>query len=247
MYRIQALAEKAGVTVRTLHHYDRIGLLTPPCRSPAGYRLYDECAALRLQQILYYRELGLALDRISGIIDAPGFDAIAALERHRRELAGRIARLRTLEDTIDRTILHLKGELDMEKADIFSGFTPEEEAAYAAEAEKLYDPETVRASNRRWKEYGTARQKEIMEEGKLIYLDFAEAMDRGMKPESAEVQAITLRWRKNIEHFWTPRKDQLAPLARNYSADPRFRKTFEAIRPGLAEFVGRAVEVHVRK
>lgn len=117
----------------------------------------------------------------------------------------------------------------------------------AAAAEKLYDPETVRASSRRWKAYGKARQKEILEKGKLLYTDFATAMEENRELESIEVQAIVERWRRNIEHYWTPLLEQLEPLARNYSEDSRFRGNIDAIKPGLAEFIGRAVGIYVAK
>jgi len=243
MYQIHELAAKAGITVRTLHHYDRIGLLHPSRHSPAGYRLYDDDAALRLQQILFYRELGLPLADIGGLLDAPGFDLMKALGSHREELDKRIARLQRLRRTVDNTLAYVKGEHSMEKAGIFEGFTPEEEAYYSKEAERLYDPETVRESNRKWKSYGAVEQKRILAEGKAAYLDMIAAMPKGAG--SPEVQAIVGRWRANITHFWTPSLEQLVPLAENYSADPRFKANFDAMSPGLAEFMGEAVRIYV--
>ena len=247
MHSISELAAAAGVTVRTLRYYDKFGLLSPSRHSASGYRLYDETAALKLQQILFYRELGLPLADIRRLLGAPDFDLLAALESHRAELGKRIARLRILSRTVENTIAYMKGETSMEKAGIFAGFTPEEEEYYAAEAEKLYDPETVRAANRRWKAYGKARQNEILEEGKLLYNDFATAMEENRELESFEVQALVERWRRNIEHYWTPPLERLEPLARHYSEDSRFRENIDAIKPGLAEFIGRAVGVYVAK
>jgi len=245
MYQIHELAARAGITVRTLHHYDRMGLLHPSRHSPAGHRLYDDDAALRLQQILFYRELGLPLAEIGALLDAPDFDLLRALETHREELGKRIVRLQRLRRTVDNTMAYLKGESGMEKAGIFDGFTPGEEELYSKEAEKMYDPETVRESNRRWKGYGAARQKEILEEGKLLYIDFATAMEENRGLESKEVEAIVERWRKNLEHYWTPELEQLEPLARHYSEDSRFKENIDSIKPGLAEFIGRAVGVYV--
>ena len=247
MYRISELAAAAGVTVRTLRYYDKFGLLSPSRHSASGYRLYDETAALRLQQILFYRELGLPLADIQRLLGAPDFDLLSALESHRAELGKRIARLRILSRTVENTIAYMKGETSMEKAGIFAGFTPEEEEYYSKEAEKMYDPDIVRESNKRWKAYGAARQKEILEEGKLLYTDFATAMEENRELESIEVQAIVERWRRNIEHYWTPRLDQLEPLARHYSEDSRFKENIDAIKPGLAEFIGRAVGAYVAK
>lgn len=131
----------------------------------------------------------------------------------------------------------------MKQAGIFSGFTPEEEEYYAMEAEKMYDPETVKESNGKWKAYGAARQREILEEGKALYRGIAAVMSRGAG--SPEVQELVGRWRAHMSHFWTPAVDQLVPLAEGYSADPRFKVNFDAMRPGLAEFMGEAVRIYV--
>jgi len=207
------------------------------------HELASEAGALKLQQILFYRELGLSLSRIAAIVNLPDFDTEKALERHREELGGRIVRLQELRRTIDRTIAYLKGDTTMENAGIFAGFTPEEEEHYAAEAENTYDPETVRASNRRWKAYSPETKKAILEESKGIYQDMAAAMPEG--PGSARAQAVVERWRANMGHFWEPRLDQLRPLAKHYSEDSRFRENLDAIRPGLAEFMGLAVGIYV--
>lgn len=245
MYKVNELATKAGVTVRALHHYDKTGLLHPSRHSPSGYRLYDEDAALRLQQILFYKELGLALSEIKRLLGAPDFDLLVALESHRAELGKRIARLRLLQRTVENTVAYLKGETTMEKAGIFSGFTPEEEEYYAKEAEKMYDPETVRESSRKWKSYGNDEQRRILDEGKAIYLDMVEAMPEG--PGSPQAQAIVERWRANMSNFWTPSLDQLVPLAESYGADPRFKVNFDAMHPELAAFMGEAVRIYVKR
>ncbi|MFA5852710.1 MAG: MerR family transcriptional regulator [Spirochaetales bacterium] len=245
MYRISELAAAAGVTVRTLRYYDKFSLLSPSRHSASGYRLYDETAALRLQQILFYRELGLPLGEIKRLIGAPEFDFLAALESHKVELGKRIARLRNLSRTVENTIAYMKGETSMEKAGIFAGFTPEEEDYYSKEAEKMCDPEIVRESNRRWKAYGAEGQRRILEEGKAIYSDMIAAMPGG--PGSPKVQELVGRWRAHMSNFWTPDLDQLAPLAENYSNDQRFKANFDAMHPRLAEFMGQAVRVYVER
>lgn len=245
MYRVNELATAAGVTVRTLRYYDKIGLLSPSRHSTSGYRLYDETAALRLQQILFYRELGLPLAEIKRLLDAPDFDLLAALESHRAELGKRIARLRTLSRTVENTIAYMKGETSMEKAGIFAGFTPEEEEYYAKEAEKMYDPDIVRESNRKWKAYGSDGQRHILDEGKAIYREIVAAMPGG--PGSPEVQELVGRWRAHMSNFWTPSPDQLVPLAESYAADPRFKANFDAMHPKLAEFLGQAVRLYVER
>ncbi|MCJ7738454.1 MAG: MerR family transcriptional regulator, partial [Anaerolineae bacterium] len=107
VYRISELARMAGVSVRTLHHYDHIGLLAPSARTEAGYRLYGDADLLRLQQILFFKELDIPLGDVRQILDDPGFDQVAALAQHRQSLLGRIERLRRLLKTIDRTMQKL--------------------------------------------------------------------------------------------------------------------------------------------
>ena len=245
MYTVKQLSALAGVTPRTLHHYDQIGLLKPSLVGPNGYRYYGEEAVLRLQQILLYRELDIPLEDIKRIMGRRDFDVLTALESHKIELARRVTRLQHLIQTVDETILHMKGQKEMTSKQIFSGFTPEEEEKYAKEAEQMYDPETVRTSNKRWKGYSEEQKKAILDESKQIYLDMVAAMPKGAG--SPEAQACVERWRKNMDYFWTPRLDQLVPLASHYGDDPRFKENFDQIHPDLADIMLEAVKIYVEK
>jgi MerR family transcriptional regulator, thiopeptide resistance regulator len=243
MFTVKQLSGLAGVTPRTLRHYDQIGLLKPSRIGENGYRYYGEQDALRLQQILFYRKLGLPLADIKKIMGRRDFDVLAALESHKIEIARRMTRLEQLVQTVDDTILHLKGQKEMNNKEIFSGFTPEEEEKYALEAEQTYDPETVRESNRKWKAYGKDKQQAILAEGKQIYLEMIAAMPRGA--DSAEAQALVERWRAHMNYFWTPSLEQLLGIADGYVEDPHFKKNFDAMHPGLAAFMREAVRVYV--
>lgn len=243
MFTVKQLSKLAGVTPRTLHHYDAIGLLKPSRVGGNGYRYYGDEALLRLQQILFYRELGLPLEDIRQIMGRRDFDVLGALYSHREALQKQAARLDRLIATVDHTIHYLKGEQPMNDKGLFEGFSEEEQEKYALEAEQLYDAETVRASNRRWKAYSAEKKQEILEETKSIYLDMAAAMPKGAA--SAEAQAIVERWRSNMDYFWTPDLEQLLALANSYNNDPRFKANFDKIHPGLAEFMREAVKVYV--
>ena len=243
MFTVKQLSDLAGVTPRTLHHYDAIGLLKPSRVGENGYRYYGEESILHLQQILFYRELGLPLEAIKKIMGRRDFDVLSALESHKKEIGKRIVRLERLVATVDNTISHLKGQKEMSKKQIFAGFTPEEEEQYAREAEQLYDPETVRESNRKWKAYGKEKQQAILAEGGQIYTEMIAAMPKGA--ESPEVQALVERWRKNMDYFWTPDLDQLLGLAEMYNADQRFKANYDQMHPKLAEFMLEAVKVYV--
>jgi DNA-binding transcriptional MerR regulator len=244
MFTVKQLSNLAGVTPRTLHHYDDIGLLKPTHVGGNGYRYYGEEALLRLQQILFYRELDIPLDDIKKIMGRRDFDVLGALHSHRDALNKQVTRLNRLIQTVDNTINHMKGTIIMSGKGLFEGFSEEEQEKYALEAEQLYDPETVRESNRKWKGYSASKKEAILEEGKAVYLDMIAAMPKGAG--SPEVQAIVERWRRHMDYFWTPNEEQLLALANGYNDDPRFRANFDRMHPKLAEFMREAVELYVK-
>ena len=245
MFTVKQLSKLAGVTPRTLHHYDQIGLLKPTRVGENGYRYYGEDSLLRLQQILLYRELDLPLDDIKKIVGRRNFDVLGALQSHKEALQKQVTRLNRLLVTVDNTIQHLKGEKPMSNQGLFEGFSEEQQEKYALEAEQMYDPETVRASNRKWKSYSAAKKESILAEGKAIYLDLIASMPKGA--DSPETQALVQRWRDHMSYFWTPNLDQLAAIAEGYVNDPRFKANFDQMHAGLAEFVRDAVKVYVGK
>src|SRR5690349_10522734 len=169
MFTVKQLSRMAGVTPRTLHHYDYIGLLKPSRVGDNGYRYYGEDALLRLQQILFYREMDMPLDDIRKIMGRRDFDVQKALESHKESLSKQIERLNRLLGTVDNTINHLKGRKIMNDNKFFEGFSEEEQEKYSLEAEQLYDAESVRESNRKWKSYPAAKKEAIMAEGSVIY------------------------------------------------------------------------------
>lgn len=245
MFTVRQLSQLAGVTPRTLRYYDAIGLLAPSHVGENGYRYYGQPALLRLQQILFYRELGLPLANIKQMMQDPGFDILAALESHKQALGDRMARLGQLIQTVEETIKHLKGETTMSNAGFFAGFNEEQQEEYARQAEQMYDPVTVRESNRKWKSYSEEKKRAILDEGRQIYLEMVAAMPQGA--EAPAVQAIVERWRRHMDYFWTPDLGQLLNIAALYEQSPDFKTNFDGLHPGLAGFMRRAVEVYVAK
>jgi DNA-binding transcriptional MerR regulator len=245
MFTVKQLSKLAGVTPRTLHHYDDIGLLKPSRIGDNGYRYYEEDALLRLQQILFYRELDLPLDEIRKIMAEGSFDVLGALQSHKEALNKQVTRLNRLMQTVDNTINHMKGKTKMSAKGLFEGFSEEEQEKYAQEAEQMYDPETVRASNKKWKGYSASKKEAILTEGKSIYIDLAAAKSKGAA--SKEVQAVIARWHRHMQYFWSPNDEQLLGLADLYNNDPRFRENYEKVAPNLSEFMREAVKVYVAK
>ncbi len=244
MFTVKQLSTLAGVTPRTLHHYDEIGLLKPSRIGDNGYRYYGEKALLRLQQILFYRELELPLEDIRRIMGRRDFDVVSALESHKQALNKQMQRTKRLLKTVDNTINHLKGKIKMSEQGLFEGFSEEEQEKLTQEAEQKYDPETVRESNRKWKSYSKEKKQLILAEGKSIYVDLSAAMPKGAA--SKEVQAIVARWHAHTQNFWSPNDEQLLALADMYNEDPRFRENYEKVAPNLSEFMRKAVKAYVK-
>ncbi len=243
MYSVKELSTLAGVSVRTLHYYDQIGLLSPTRSEHNGYRQYDDAALLRLQQILFYRELDFKLSDIKELLDSPAFEQITALEHHWDALWTRLARIERLIKTVEDTIQHLKGEKEMSKRALFQAFSEEQQSAYAKQAEQQYDPATVRESNRKWQSYSAEKKQAILDEGNQVYVDMIAAMPKGA--DSPEAQACVERWRAHMNYFWTPNLDQLLGLATMYSQSTDFKKNFDALHPELAGFMREAVAIYV--
>jgi DNA-binding transcriptional MerR regulator len=245
MFTVKQLSKLAGITPRTLHYYDQIGLLKPAQVGENGYRYYDEQAVLRLQQILLYRELEIPLEQIRQILGSRDFDALGALETHRAELRRRIARMERLVVTVEHTLDHLKGARAMTKKQLFEGFSEQQQAEYETEAALKYDPATVKASAQKWKNYTAAEKQRIGEEGNAVYAEMVSAMADG--PASPRAQAGVERWRRHMEYFWSPNDQQLLGLVEGYNSDPRFKANFDRVDPGLAEFMRAAVKIYVSK
>ena len=243
MYTVKQLSTLAGVTARTLRHYNQIGLLNPESIGENGYRYYGEQSVLRLQQILFYRELGLPLEEIKKIMGRRDFDVLVAMKDHRMELHKRIQRLESLIKTVDKTIDHLKGDNEMSPKGLFEGFSEEQKEEYARQAEQMYDPEIVRASNLKWKNYSAEKKQAILEEGKQVYHDMIAAMPKGA--DSPEAQAGVARWREHMDYFWTPNLEQLIGLATMYGQSSDFKANFDAMHPDLADFMREAVKIYV--
>lgn len=242
-YTVKQLADLAGVTARTLHYYDEIGLLPPSGIGENGYRHYDDAAVLRLQQVLFYRELGLSLNDIRDALDRPGFDVIGALRSHREALRGRAGRLNHLIHTIDRTLLHLEGRVEMSTKDLFEGFDEETQARYEEEAAEMYGAESVQQSSRRWLSYTAEDKARIMAEGGAIYRDLVGMIDRD--PADAAVQAAIGRWHQHLRAFYEPTPHILRGLGHAYVESPEFAAFFAAMHPDLPDFLRRAIDIHV--
>ena len=242
MYTVKELADLADVSRRTLHYYDEIALLKPTAVTASGYRRYDETALLRLQQILFYREIGLDLRHIKEILDNPQFDAISALQMHRQTMQTRIKRLERLMQTVDNTIMHLIGEVTMSQEELFVGFNEEKQKEYEKEAVTRWG-QMAEDSIQLWHSYSEERKAAIMQESQEIYVALADNMGKGA--DSEEVQALLVRWHDHLRYFYEPTIDMLAGLGAMYDDHPDFNATFTKIDPALPAFLKEAIAIYV--
>jgi DNA-binding transcriptional MerR regulator len=238
------LSRLTGLTVRALHHYDEIGLVRPSQRTAAGYRLYDEADALRLQQVLVLRELGVPLDQIGAAIDAAA-DRAALLREHRAALVEKRGRLDRMLSAVDAALAVLeKGNTQMQSEDfkaMFDGFDP---AVYEAEVQERWGgTEAYRESARRTQKYGKPEWEAIRAESEAIYARLGTLMQQGAAVTDPAVQAAVEDHRRHIERWFYPCSSQMHKgLGEMYVADPRFTTTLDGkAGPGFARFFRDAI------
>lgn len=239
-YSVGTVARIARVTVRTLHHYDEIGLLLPTGRSAAGYRLYTDADIERLQQIRFHREFGMALEEIRRILDARDFDSRAALIRHREALARRQEETAGLIATIDRMLGDNEGDEKMTADELFDGFRHED---HEAEAKQRWgDTPHWKEAQRRTSSYGPDDWKAIKAEAEEIVAKLAGTMNAGEEPGSEAAMALAERHRLHIDRWFYACSPQMhAGLAEMYVGDPRFSVYFDKHGEGLANYVAAAI------
>ena len=245
-YSVKQLADIAGVSPRTLHYYDQIGLLYPSAYEDNGYRQYQEAEVYRLQQILFYKELGLELKDIKAILDRPDFDPLQALEEHKTALESKATRLLSLIDTVEATISHLKGEHPMSDKSLFKGWSEEQQKEYEQEAMQTYDPQKVKQSQQRWSSYTKEQRASVMDEGNRIFTEMIGLMEQG--PEAQSVQALVKAYQDYITaSFYDCTPEIIGGLGQAYVQDPRFKANFDQMQPGLAEFASEAFQHYARQ
>ena len=235
---IREFAELVGVSVRTLHYYDEIGLLKPAgVEAQNGYRFYDEASVLRMQEILFYRELDFPLKSISGILAAPDYNAEAAMARQKQLLILRKERLERIIAALDAA---MKGEI------VLNAFDNREYEAYKAEVkEKWGQTQAYAEFAEKEKSGGYAEANAGLDR---VMGEFAACMQAGHAPGSAEAQALVDRLQGFIsEHYYTCTDPILAGLGQMYVADERFRKNIDRHAPGTAEYIAAAIKQHCGK
>lgn len=245
-YRVSEVARLTGVTVRALHHYDEIGLLTPSRRSTKGYRLYIDDDLLRLQQIVIGRALGMSLEHIRRMLDDPEFELRDALRRQRALLVERFEQTETMIRSIDAALAALeppRGAQMMDAKPMFEGFDP---AQYEDEARQRWGSTSAWAeSQRRTSKYGPDDWAKINAEAEAIVVALAERMRSGVSAEADLAVELAERHRLHIDRWFYPCDVAMhANLAELYVNDPRFAAHFDRHGEGVASYLARAIRAN---
>ena len=236
-------ADLVGVSVRTLHHWDAIGLVRPSGRTAADYRLYGTADVARIHRVLVYRELGLALADIAALLDDPGADEVAHLRRQRQALLGRISRLQEMVSAVDEIVKEREMGNDPTPATRAELFGNE----WAAEAEERWgDTEQWKQSQERQASMTASDQERIIAEGDALNAELGQAKRDGVAPGSDAANALAERHRAMIAHAYDCTHAMQVCLGRMYIADPRFTAYYEKIEPGLAEWLSAAIDENAR-
>jgi DNA-binding transcriptional MerR regulator len=250
-YSVRQLARLAGVSVRTLHVYDKLGLLRPSVRTDAGYRQYGETELLRLQQILFYKELDMPLKDIAEILDDPEFDLLKALTGHRTALAARRDRISTLLNTIDATIDHLKNKTMSNFEKLYEGMPLGQAAALRQEAIDNWGEDAIRKSETALTEMPGDRLGQLKADQKDI--DTKLKALRMEDPQSAPVQVLIGRHYEMIRGFWGLKNDEpikaraYKGLGELYASDERYTATSGKPDPEFAAFMRAAMNYYADK
>ncbi|MGW3808234.1 MerR family transcriptional regulator [Micromonospora sp. NPDC005113] len=245
-YTVGQVAKVAGVTVRALHHYDEIGLLSPSGRTAAGYRRYDDADLERLQLVLYYRELGFPLEEIAAIIDDPAADPAAHLRRQHELLTVRIKRLQEMVTAIEFAMEASKLNIQLtpeERFEVFGDFNPEE---HEAEAEQRWgDTDAYRESNRRASRYTRDDWLRIKAENEDWGRRIVAVLASGAPADGPEAMDLAEEHRQIISRwFYECSYEVHTGLADMYLADERFTRHYEGIAPGLAAYLNEAIHAN---
>ncbi len=247
-YTIQKLGRLAGVSARTLRHYDEIGLLKPARINTSGYRIYGQTEVDLLQQILFYRELGISLEEIRSIMASPDFDGYAALQEHRKHLVERRSQLDRLIANVDKTIAEREGTITMTNEQKFEGFKQKlienNEKQYGEEIRAKYGQEHVDRSSKQLKNMTEEQYRQIEKLGEEVLSSLAAAYATGDPAGELAQKAADLH-RQWLSFYWgSYSKEAHAGVAQMYVDDERFTAYYDSKQPGSAEFLRDAVLIY---
>ena len=243
------VAAAAGVSVRTLHHWDAVGLLVPSGRTAAGYRTYAPDDLERLRQVLTYRELEFSLEDVRRLLDDPAVDALDHLRRQQELLADRISRLQAVAALVSRAVEARSMGIELDPHELREVFGDEDPTQHAEEArERWGDTDAYAQSHARTSSYAKADWLEVKAEVEDVERRFAEALAAGLPADDPSVTAIAEDHRQHISRrFYDCAPEMHSALADMYVADERFAAHYERRAAGLAQYVHDAVKANAAR
>lgn len=245
-YTVKELANLSGVSVRTLHYYDEIGLLKPAYYAENGYRAYEEKQLLIMQQILFFREMGMELKKIKELLEKGDFDKIGALVSHKSVLQKQIEKNQLLIQTIDRTIQHIKGERQIEGQELYWGFNRNKQRVQDKYLKDNFGMEIehhIDASYRKVHNWDSEKWDEVRYEFDSLIEELVELAENGLSPESTEAQSAVEKHYKWLSHFWSPGKEAYighSQLILERDLSEAYNKHFQ----GLAAWFSDAIAIY---
>lgn len=247
-YTVQKLGRLAGVSTRTLRYYDEIGILKPARINSSGYRIYGQAEVDRLQQIMFYRELGVSLESIKKIVASPDFDGAAALREHREKLLEKRRQLDLLIANVEKTIASTEGRIKMSDKEKFEGFKQkminENEKKYGKEIREKYGEDVVGKSNAKLMNMTQEQYEEAAKLAEEVKATLAEAFKTG-DPAGEKAQKAAELHKKWLMFYWPEyTKEAHAGLARMYVDDERFTEYYDKDQPGTAAFFRDAIFIY---
>lgn len=243
--KVKEVAKLTGISVRTLHHYDEIGLLSPKRIAESGYREYTDEDLETLQQILFFRELGFPLKKIKDVLNSPSFDRQEALLLQQKMLLEKRSRLDQMILLIERTIQHAEGEIQMTNKEKFEGFDFSHNP-YEQEARERWGNEAVERSNAKLAGMSEEEQKAMTKKMNTIYRKLA-ALRKGA-PDSDKAQSAIKEWYDFLNNnFGSYSFEAFKGLGQMYISDERFTKNIDQFGDGLAKFMCEAMAAFADK
>ena len=247
-YTVQKLGQIAGISTRTLRYYDEIGILKPARINSSGYRIYGQAEVDRLQQILFYRELGVSLESIRDIVTAPSFDGSLALKEHREKLLEKREQLDKLIVNVEKTIALSEGRMNMSNKEKFEGFKQkmidDNEKKYGKEIREKYGKDAVEKSNAKVKGMTQQQHEEVTALSEELTKTLSEAFKTG-DPAGALAQKAADLHKQWLTFYWSEySKEAHAGLAQMYVDDERFTAYYDKEQPGTADFLRDAIHIY---
>lgn len=239
-YTVDQLARLAGTSVRTLHYYDEIGLLRPSFVGRNGYRYYEEKELVRLQQVLFFRELEFPLEDIKKMLERPDLDIIALLRDQKRLMQLKQKRINGLIKAIERTIMNMTNDTHMKDEEMYDAFKDDDVKQYQEEVKQRWgNTEAYRQSMAKVGKMTKKEMEKLKEEGRAFTQKLADGMDKGFS--HPDVQALIAEHHKGINFFYECGLDTYRGLGQMYVDDARFTAYYDGFRPGLAVFMRDAI------